>query len=115
MGLCFRVALGMAHQHTDPPHPLRLLRARRKRPRRRRAAKELDELAPPDHSITSSARASSVGGISIPSALAVLRLEQVEFGGILDGQFGRLVPLENSTDVDAALAKGFHFARAVAH
>ena len=36
-------------------------------PRRR------DELAP-FHSITSSARASSVGGISRPSALAVLRL-----------------------------------------
>src|SRR5437870_4167825 len=27
MGLCFRVALGIAHQHTDPPHPLGLLRA----------------------------------------------------------------------------------------
>src|SRR6266516_1648834 len=29
---------------------------------------------PPHHSITSSARASSVGGISMPSALAVFRL-----------------------------------------
>ena len=34
---------------------------------------ERDELAP-SHSITSSARASSVGGTSSPSALAVLRL-----------------------------------------
>ena len=33
-----------------------------------------DELARPHHSITSSARASSVGGISRPSALAVFRL-----------------------------------------
>ena len=40
---------------------------------RRRAAEQRDELPPP-HSITSSARASSVGGISRPSALAVLRL-----------------------------------------
>ena len=40
---------------------------------RRRAAKQRDELAP-SHSITSSARASSVGGTSRPSALAVLRL-----------------------------------------
>ena len=40
---------------------------------RRRAAEQRDELAPP-HSITSSARASSVGGTSRPSALAVLRL-----------------------------------------
>jgi len=52
---------------------LRLLRARRERPRGR-AAKSQDELAPPDHSITSSARASKVGGISRPSVLAVLRL-----------------------------------------
>jgi transposase len=28
IGLCFRVALGIAHQHTDPPHSLGLLRAR---------------------------------------------------------------------------------------
>src|SRR6516162_3386380 len=38
-----------------------------------RAAEQRDELAPP-HSITSSARASSVGGTSMPSALAVCRL-----------------------------------------
>ena len=62
-----------AHEHADAPHPLGLLRARRERPRRRRAAEQRDELAPP-HSITSSARASSVGGTSRPSALAVLRL-----------------------------------------
>src|SRR5262245_19145402 len=43
-----------------PPHP--------QRPSRR-AAEQRDELAP-FHSITSSARASSVGGMSIPSALA---------------------------------------------
>src|SRR5215472_9905024 len=56
----------------DAAHPLALLRARHQRPRCR-AAKQRDELAPP-HSITSSARASSVGGTSRPSALAVLRL-----------------------------------------
>ena len=37
MGLCFQVALGMAHQYTDPPHPLALLRARRERPSSRTA------------------------------------------------------------------------------
>src|SRR5262249_16097630 len=52
---------------------LRLLRARRERPRHRRAAEQRDELAPL-HSITSSARARSVGGTSRPSAFAVLRL-----------------------------------------
>src|SRR5262249_19720113 len=55
----------------------RLLRARRERPRRRRAAKHCNELAPlhlRGHSMTSSARASSGSGTSIPRARAVLRL-----------------------------------------
>src|SRR5262245_4581685 len=52
----------------------RLLCARHHRPRRRRAAEQRDKLAPHHHSITSSARASSVGGTSRPSDLAVLRL-----------------------------------------
>src|SRR5262249_27953152 len=51
----------------------RLLRARRERPRCRRASEQRYEIAPL-HSITSSARASSVGGTSRPSALAVFRL-----------------------------------------
>src|SRR5262245_10389345 len=67
-----RIALVRTQEHADAAHLLRLLRARRERPRRR-AADDLDELAPL-HSITSSARASSVGGIVRPSALAVLRL-----------------------------------------
>ena len=41
---------------------------------RRRAAEQRDELAPPIHSITSSARSISIAGIFDPSALAVLRL-----------------------------------------
>src|SRR5262249_14956892 len=73
MGLYFQIALGIAHQHTDPPHPVRLLRPRRQRPRRR-AAEQRDELAPPHHSITSSVRPRSDGGTSMPSALAVFRL-----------------------------------------
>src|SRR5262249_9156193 len=60
------------HEHTDPPHPLALLRARRERPRRR-AAEQRDELAP-FHSITSSAATCSVSGPFIPSAFAVFRL-----------------------------------------
>jgi hypothetical protein len=51
----------------------RLLGTRRERPRDRRTAEQRDELAS-FHSITSSARASSIGGISRPSAWAVLRL-----------------------------------------
>src|SRR5262249_3118491 len=49
-----------------------LLHARRERPRSR-AANERDEVASP-HSITSSARASSDGGTSRPSAFAAVRL-----------------------------------------
>src|SRR5262249_49590326 len=61
-----------AHQHTDPPHPLALLRARCERPCRR-AAEQRDERATL-HSITSSAVASSVCGTSRRSAFAALRL-----------------------------------------
>src|SRR5262245_47022354 len=42
-GLRFSIIRG-AHHHENPPHPLALLRARRKRPRRR-AAEQRDELA----------------------------------------------------------------------
>jgi hypothetical protein len=55
---------GPGHQHADARHlahsPNRLLRARRERPCRR-AAEQRDDVAPV-HSITSSARASSIGG-----------------------------------------------------
>src|SRR5262249_39088617 len=54
-------------------HRQRLLRPCLQRPCRR-AAEQREERAALDHSITSSARASSVGGISRPGALAVLRL-----------------------------------------
>src|SRR5262249_19146706 len=62
---------GLAVEKSDYRHR-GLLRPRRERPRRR-AAEQRDEV-PSFHSITSSARASSIGGTSRPSALAVLRL-----------------------------------------
>src|SRR5947209_7759177 len=52
---------------------LGLLGTRSERPCRGRAADKANELAP-SHSITSSARASGVGGTSSPSALAAWRL-----------------------------------------
>ena len=64
-------------KHGDAPHAVWLLRPRRQRPSRRRAAEQRDEVAPFHqlvHSITSSARASSDGGMSRPSDFAVLRL-----------------------------------------
>ena len=61
------------HEHADAPHAVALLRPRRERPNRRRAAEPCDEL-PSLHWITSSAVANSVSGMVRPSALAVLRL-----------------------------------------
>src|SRR6516164_9524801 len=69
-GLLLGIMLGKCVQKHDPPHSLRLLRVRRERPRSR-AAEQRDERAAL-HSITSSARASSVGGISRPRAFAVV-------------------------------------------
>src|SRR5262249_43018421 len=65
IGLGLRITLGVSHEHADAPHPLSLLRARRERPYRSRAAEQRDELAP-SHSITSSAVASSACGTLRP-------------------------------------------------
>src|SRR5215475_2561068 len=71
--LTFRVVRSPVHEDTNPPRTFWLLRARRERPRRCRAADERDEPAP-FHSITWSASASSLSGIWKPSSFAVLRL-----------------------------------------
>src|SRR6476620_5815120 len=63
------------------------------RPCRRANADQGDELAP-DHSITSSARPSSAGGISRPSTLAVLRLTTKSyFVGFCTGRSPGFSPL----------------------
>src|SRR5262249_23287055 len=71
-------------KETDHRHR-RLLRARRKRPRCHTADKR-DELAAL-HSITSSARAMSVGGTVRPSALAVLTLMTISI--FVENSIGR--------------------------
>src|SRR5262249_33717005 len=70
--LPFRIVRGAIHEHTDAPHALGLLRPRRERPCGR-AAEQRDERAA-IHSMTSSAIASTPGGMSRPNSLAVLRL-----------------------------------------
>src|SRR5262249_60525725 len=83
---------------------LRLLRPRRHWPRRR-AAEQRDELATGSHSITSSARASIIGGISRPIAFAVLTLiTSVNLVGRSIGKSAALAPLRiRSTYVAARL------------
>src|ERR1035437_8708698 len=87
-----RIAVGgLSVQHADHWH-CRLLRPRRQRPRHRTADK-CDELAPL-HSITSSARVSSVAGTVRPSALAVLRLMiSSNFVGSCTGRSAGFAPL----------------------
>src|SRR5262245_46112527 len=72
--LKFRIVRGCGQEHANTPRSLGLLRARRQRPRGCRTAEQRDELTAGAHSITSSARASTEGGSSRPSAFAVLRL-----------------------------------------
>src|SRR5262245_35160732 len=83
-----------------------LLRPRSQRPCRRRAAEQRNDLAPPDHSITSSARARSVGGTSMPSALAVLRLIPSSYlVGACTGRLAGFSPLEDAIDILGRLSK----------
>jgi hypothetical protein len=42
----FGIVFAEPHEHADAPHPLALLRARRQRPSRRRAAEKRNELTP---------------------------------------------------------------------
>src|SRR5262249_57364822 len=74
----FRDRIGRSGVQIPYHRHRRLLRAGRERPRCRRTAEQRYEIAPL-HSITSSARASTVGGISRPSAFAVLRLITVSY------------------------------------
>src|SRR5262249_44783205 len=84
------------------PHPFRLLRPRRTRPRHSRAAEQRDEVAPP-HSITSSAVASSVGGTLRPSVRAVCRLmTNSNLVGRITGSSDGFS--QDATDIDPDLA-----------
>src|SRR5262249_187745 len=71
-GLKFWIVGGRGQQYADASNAAGLLRPRCQRPGSR-AAEKRDELASP-HSITLSASASSVGGISTSNAFAVARL-----------------------------------------
>src|SRR5262249_20445013 len=87
-----RVGIGRPVSDKPDYRHSRLLRARRERPSGC-AAEKRNELAP-RHSITSSARASSVGGTSMPSVLAVLRFRtSCYLVGACTGRSAGLSPL----------------------
>ena len=89
-----RRVLGRTRAHVAYHRHRRLLRARRDRPRHRRAAEERDELAPL-HSITSSARTRNDSGILSPSAFALLRLTiSSNLIGCSTGRSAGLAPLK---------------------
>src|SRR5262249_40070718 len=105
-GLCLRVVLAVANEHSDPTQLGRLLRAGRERPRRRSPAEQRDELAPP-HSITSSASASSGGGTVRPSIRAVLRLiASSYFTGACTGRSAGFSPLRMRSTYSVARRTG---------
>src|SRR5262245_4468023 len=89
-------------ERTDTEHLLWLLRARRDRPTDGRAAEQRYERAPL-HSITSSARASNVGGTSRASAFAALRLiASSYFVGACTGRSAGFAPLRMRSTYSAA-------------
>ena len=93
----------------------RLLRARRERPRRRRAAEQRDELAPL-HSITSSARGEQRrrhGEAEHPGGLGVD--DQLELGRLHDRQVRGLGALEDAAGIDADLTIRIRNVGSVAH
>src|SRR5262252_8623409 len=93
VSLCHGIVFVPRHEHADVPHAVALLRTYRDRPRRR-AAEERDELAPLHHSITSSARASRVGGTVRAIAFAALMLMTSSyFTGACTGRSPGLSPL----------------------
>jgi hypothetical protein len=67
------------------------------------------------YSITSSAMASTPGGMSRSSALAVLRLITSQLGGLLHWQVGWLFTLEDAADVDASQMARLQTIGCVAH
>src|SRR5262249_39014849 len=90
--LSFRIVPSKWREHPNASHPLALLRTRRKRPSRHRAAEQRYDLAPL-HSIPSSARTSRRSGTVRPSALAVLRLRTVSYlTGTCTGRSAGLSP-----------------------
>src|SRR5262245_42756534 len=87
------IAFNARHHHAEPPYAAILLRTGHEGPCNRRACEKADTVSP-FHSITSLARARSVGGTESPMALAVLRLmTNSNFVGCSTGKSAAFSPL----------------------
>ena len=115
VGLCYWVAFSLRQQHADAAHLLGLLRARRERP---------PAAAPPSsvmnsrrsHSITSSARASNVGGTVEAERLRGLEVDdKLELGRLQKWQICGFGAAEDAADIDARLIVLVQSAGAVTH
>src|SRR5262245_19239185 len=107
-GLKDRIVRTCGQQHAYAARPLALLRARRDRPCHRRAAEKRDEVASPDHSITSSARRRTDGEMLRSRDFAVVRLTtNSSFEGCSTGRSAGLAPLRT---LDTMIADCLHIA-----
>ena len=96
-GLSFRSSAGTVMSTPMRRHPLGLLRARRERPRRRRAAEQRDELAPVSFDHLVGAREQDVGGTVEAERPGGLEVDdQLELGRLHDRQVRRLRALEDA-------------------
>jgi len=95
-GLCFWLVGRRVHQHADPPRAPGLLRSGGSRRKRQscRTSNKSDELSPL-HSITSSARASTVGGMTRPKSPAASSLPPGSGAGIVPAQTRVLIGAES--------------------
>src|SRR5262249_42375889 len=98
----FGIVRGQADQCADATDAVSVLSPRRLRPRRR-GAEQHDDFAATDHSITSSARASTVSGTVRPRALAVFRLITSSYlVGACTGRSAGFVPFRMRSTYPAA-------------